>query len=292
MVKLSQPDVFQIKSLVVEKRGQLSVGMGPIGDNIFKLARKLNIKMVFLPIVNSSNSSNSFSALYLKSKESNKDIFFIGLNTYQTYDRQIFSIAHELYHHWTDTTLSVCHLEDERSQHVELKANRFAAEFLLPTETLLQEVGNKTRGEKNLFNFTYLGLLRFIALLHCDYRLPYTAIVRRLFEEEAITQEQFEKLSQEKPRVKDSTYYKVGLSQNKVVFESLNKCTNNMGVDGENLDMMIGFLEGNMITLEELSGDLSLFGKSLSDFELEETIDQEDLEELAELFQGFEEDET
>ncbi|WP_214482958.1 ImmA/IrrE family metallo-endopeptidase [Bacillus sp. SM2101] len=292
MVKLVTHDVFQIKSLVVEKRGQLSVGMGPIGDNIFKLARKLNIKMVFLPIINSSNSSNSFSALYLKSKESTKEIVFIGLNTFQTYDRQIFSIAHELYHHWTDTTLSVCHMDDERSQLVELKANRFAAEFLLPTETLLQEIGNKTCGERNLYDSTYLGLLRFIALLHCDYRLPYTAIVRRLFEEDAITVEQFDKLKQEKPRNEDSTYYKVGLSQNKVIFENLNKRTKNMGVDGENLDMMIGFLEENMITLEELSGDLSLFGKSLSDFELEETVDQEDLKELAELFEGMEEHEA
>lgn len=123
--------IFEIKNLSKKKRNELNVGMGPIGDNIFKISRQLNIKLVFLPIDNTENPSNEFSALYLASKEPSRDIMYIGLNTFQWYDRKIFSIAHELYHHWTGTTLSVCHLNDETSKLVELKANRFASRIFI-----------------------------------------------------------------------------------------------------------------------------------------------------------------
>lgn len=292
MDKLSKEDIFIIKSLAKEKRNALNVGMGPIGDNIFKLARQLNIKLVFLPINNTENPSDDFSALYLKSKEPSSDIVYIGLNTFQRYDRQIFAIAHELYHHWTGTTLSVCHLNDETSELIELKANRFAAEFLLPTDTLLQEIGSRTKGDTNLYDFTYLGLLRFISLIHCDYRLPYKAIIRRLHEIKAIDDKQFAKLSMENARERDSTYYKLGMNHNEEIFEKLNKRTMFVGVDGENLDMMISFLEDDLISKEELAEDLKLFGKSLSDFGLEEEVAQEDIDELNELLKDYEKDEA
>ncbi|WML26258.1 ImmA/IrrE family metallo-endopeptidase [Neobacillus sp. OS1-33] len=292
MNKLDSSDIFTITSLVKEKRNLLNVGMGPIGDNIFKLARKLNIKLVFLPIENTDNPTNGFSALYLESKEPTKNVAFVGLNTFQRYDRQIFAIAHEFYHHWTGTTLTVCHLEDEKSEITELKANRFAAEFLLPTETLLQEIGEKTGGKQNLSDITYLGVLRFIALLHCDYRLPYKAIIRRLFEINAISKTVYEKLCEENAREENGTYYKLGLSQNKEIFEKLNVSTMSTGVDGENFDMMINFLENDVITLEELANDLSLFEKELSDFELEEEVDDNSLEELDDILKDYIDDEA
>lgn len=269
MPKLTEKDIFEIKELVKEKRGQLNIGMVPIGENIFKIARQLNIKLVFLPIDNKDNSNDAFSALYLVSRETNKDITFIGLNTSQRQDRQIFSIAHELYHHWTDTTLSVCHLDDEKSELVELKANRFAAEFLLPSETLIHEIGLKNEGKNNLYNFTYRGLLRFIALLHCDYRLPFKAIVRRLYEINAIDDSQFESLNKEDSRDREGIYYRIGINQEQKVFEKLNERTLTSGVDGENIDLMINLLENDTVTLEELANDLSLFNKTLADFELE-----------------------
>jgi Zn-dependent peptidase ImmA (M78 family) len=288
MPKLTEKDLFEIKELVKEKRGQLNIGMGPIGENIFKIVRQLKIKLVFLPIDNKDNPNDAFSALYLVSRETNKDITFIGLNTSQRQDRQIFSIAHELYHHWTDTTLSVCHLDDEKSELVELKANRFAAEFLLPSETLIHEIGLKNEGKNNLYNFTYRGLLRFSALLHCDYRLPFKAIVRRLYEINAIDDSQFESLNKEDSRDREGIYYRIGINQEQKVFEKLNERTLTTGVDGENIDLMINLLENGTVTLEELANDLSVFNKTLADFELEEDIDQEDLDEMNAFLKEFE----
>ncbi|MGG5252411.1 ImmA/IrrE family metallo-endopeptidase [Neobacillus sp. SM06] len=288
MPKLTDKNIFEIKELVKEKRGQLNIGMGPIGENIFKIARQLNIKLVFLPIDNKDNPDDAFSALYLVSKETNRDISFIGLNTSQRQDRQIFSIAHELYHHWTGTTLSVCHLDDEKSELVELKANRFAAEFLLPYETLFYEIGLKNEGKNNLYNFSYAGLLRFIALLHCDYRLPFKAIVRRLHETKAINETQLELLNKENSRDPEGLYFKIGISQDENVFKKLNEPTFTSGVDGENIDLMINLLENGTVTLEELSEDLSLFDKNLGNFGLEEDVDQEDLDEINAFLKDFE----
>lgn len=288
MPKLNEKDLFEIEKLVKEKRRELNVGMGPIGNNIFKLARQLKIKLVFLPIKNTNDSSNEFSALYLVSKEANKNIVFIGLNTFLRFDRQIFSIAHELYHHWTDTTLFVCHSEDEKSELVELKANRFAAEFLLPTDTLFEEIGKKNNGKKDVLNLSDRGLLRFIALLHCDYRLPYKAIVKRLEEINAISKEQSIFLNKEEYRNGNSTYYKIGLFQDKDVFEKLNTRTKNYGIDGDNIDSMISLLEMGKITVEELSKDLSIFNKRLLDFDLEEEVDITDLDELNGFMKDFE----
>lgn len=288
MHKLTDKDIFEIKELVKEKRIQLQIGMGPIGENIFKIVKQLSIKLVFLPINSAGNDSDEFSALYLLSKENNKDISFIGLNTFQKYDRQIFSISHELYHHWTDTTLSVCHLSDEKSELIELKANRFAAEFLLPSETLLKEVGMKNEGKKNLYNYTHRGLLRFISLLHCDYKLPFRAIVRRLHEDEVINSTQFELLNKEDGRDKTSTYYKIAINQDPIIFKKLNEPTNVFGTDGENMDLMLNLLENDIVTIEELADDLTIFNKSLADFDLEEDINQEDIDELNNLLRGLE----
>lgn len=290
MPKLTTQDTFEIKELVKEKRGQFQIGMGPIGENIFKIVKQLGIKLVFFPIQDEGSNNNEFSALYLLSKENDKDVAFIGINTYQNFDRQIFSVAHELYHHWTDTTLSVCHLSDENSELVELKANRFAAEFLLPSETLLTEVGLKNEGRKNLYNFTDKGLLRFISLLHCDYKLPFRAVVRRLYEDSVINSTQYELLTEENGRDENSAYYKIAINQDSVTFVKLNEQTCIQGTDGENLDLMLNLFENDTVTIEELANDLTIFNKSLADFDLEEEIEQGDIDELQDFLKEFEDE--
>ena len=69
------------------------------------------------------------------SEECGKEFVFIGVNTADYYDRQLFSIAHELYHFITKTPSHLSRIEAEDDK-VEYKANRFAAEFLMPAVTL------------------------------------------------------------------------------------------------------------------------------------------------------------
>ncbi|KAB3527446.1 ImmA/IrrE family metallo-endopeptidase [Alkaliphilus serpentinus] len=72
---------------------------------------------------------------------------------------------------------------------INAKANRFAAEFLLPTETLSTYVKKHNRGNINLDNWNNHALLRLIAQLQIDYQVPYRMIVKRLHEIDSINKQ-------------------------------------------------------------------------------------------------------
>jgi Zn-dependent peptidase ImmA (M78 family) len=283
---LSHKDVYIIGELAKEKRRMFDIGMGPLGDNIFKLIRKIGIYLIYYPIPIDNNQENPFSAVYLSSEQKGEKINFIGLNTQDYYDKQIFALGHELYHYFEKAEIHVCRISDGPQSYPELKANRFAAEFLLPTDKLVSEVQEINNGDIDLKKWKLTALLRFVARLHCEYRLPYKAIVRRLLEIESIDRTQFDKLVMEPVRTKESLYYRIGMNMDATVFELLNTPTHKSGVDGEDLNKILSNFESGLISEAELSKDLFLFGKTLAEFGLEEPIMEKDLEGLDELYIG------
>jgi Zn-dependent peptidase ImmA (M78 family) len=293
---LSTHDVYGIQEMAKEKRRQFDIGMGPLGDNIFLLTRKAGIHLIFLPIPMAEESP--FTGLYLSSQETTERLFYIGLNTADYYDKQIFTLAHELYHHWTEERTNkegvcICRQQDQEIDTTleELKANRFAAEFLLPTDILEKEIKEKNEGQLALKQWKYNALLRFIARLHGDYHLPYKAIVRRLYEIHAITDEQLELLWNEPARFKESAYYKLGILHHADMFRKLNTITHEFGVDGENIDQVLRVFEDEQVSLEELAEDLYVFNKNLSDVNLQPEVDPHDLEEWNDLLSDLEDGE-
>ena len=86
--------------------------------------------------IKSDGEKPAFSAALIYSTEGNKELAFIGLNTADYFDKQIFAIAHELYHFYTKTGSHLSRSSEEVDNLVETEANRFAAEFLLPENTL------------------------------------------------------------------------------------------------------------------------------------------------------------
>jgi Zn-dependent peptidase ImmA (M78 family) len=287
---LSPKDIYDIKEMAKAKRREYDIGMGPLGDNIFKLIRKEGIHLILLPI--ETAEPYPFQGLYLSSKEHQENLIYIGLNTIDYYDKQIFTIAHELFHHWEHRRdYYVCRHTEGSDGIEEQKANRFAAEFLLPSDILESEIKSKNNGETSIKEWKYNALLRFIARIHCDYHLPYKAIVRRLQEIQAIIDEQAEMLRGESVRHDQTTYFKLGLNQNADMFRKLNTATKDVGIDGENLNQMIDVFEAEGVSLAELSEDLILFNKTLVDFNLEQEVDPDDLEELKMLIAEIKTDE-
>ena len=291
-IALTAKDIFDIEEFAKEKRRNFDIGMLPIGDNIFKLIRKEKIYLISYPVEIEDDRENNFSAIYvcLNAEES---MSFIGLNTADYYDKQIFALAHELYHHFERCQLHVCRLSDEEQNYQELKANRFAAEFLLPTDKLEIEIKGVNSGEVKLDKWKHSAILRFIARLHCEYRLPYKAIVRRLEEIGAISKQQYDALFTENAREQGSDYYSVGLTMNANVFQMLNQKTQRMGVEGTDLEDLIRNYEDEFISLSELKKALNLFNKKPSDFGIEEENQAvDDLEDLMEYLEGTEDDEA
>ncbi len=280
LVSLEKSDLFSIAELAKDKRRHFDVGMLPIGDNIFKLIRKEGIYLICSPVEIDISRDNNFSAIYVRLPESFNGMSFIGLNTADYIDKQIFALAHELYHHYEKSPLHVSRLSDDELNLRELRANRFAAEFLLPTEKLETEIKDVNNGDSELKHWKPLALLRLIARLQCEYKLPYKAIVKRLLEIRSIDNGQYEDLLVQEARDKNSSYFHIGCSTNEEVFKMLNTKTFKSGVDANELEKILLNYEDNIISISELAETLAIFNKTLSDFGLEEEVDKKDLEEL------------
>lgn len=284
---LTVEDQYNIEEVAKEKRRVLELGMGPLGDNLFKVIRTLGIQLIQIPFQNEfEDSKDPLAALYLSSREDDGyTICFIGLNTSEYYDKQIFALAHELYHHFESRdSLIICRGLDSVDEVRELKANRFAAEFLLPSEKLVHEIKEKNRGKLILDSWSTNSLLRLIAEIHCDYRLPYKAIVRRLIEIEAISVARYDDLIKIDARNPEGIYSVLGINTNEQIFRELNTRTNKFGIEGESLGKLVANFEEGIVSLGELSDDLSLFGKSLEDYKLMEEAVLED-EDFSLLFE-------
>jgi Zn-dependent peptidase ImmA (M78 family) len=172
----------------------------------------------------------------------------------------------------------------------EYKANRFAAELLLPTESLKREVQKKNKGQVSIVNWKHQSLLRFIARLHCEYKLPFKAIVKRLYEIEAIDEKKYQVLYSENTRQKDTLYQKIGLTIDNGVFTLLNNRTMKVSVDTRFLDVIITNFEKDIISEGELVKDLTLFDKKLEDFGLIEEVNESGWLEMQDLLKELEDE--
>ncbi len=276
---LDQKDIYEVQENVKRIKGNFN------GD-IKKFAREENTILMYLPI-DSKDTSLSFSSVYMYLKKD--DMHFIGINSSDYYDNQLFAIAHELYHHYEKDEvmhLSRISLDNEENNKREARANRFAAELLLQEEDLKSEIKKINNYNIDMNSCTKEKIYRLIAKLHCEYKLPYKAIVRRLKEIDAINEENYNLLYAIDPRKEGSKYYNIGVNIDKDVFNKLNLKTNEYGIDGTDLEDIIGNYENGFIDISELIEDLSKFNKDISDFGYEDEleVEEEDLEEFESLF--------
>ena len=278
---LDKIQIDNIKRLAEEKRRELGfIGDTPIANDIFTILEKLNILLLEYPI-KSENKKPAFSAALMYSKESDKDFVFIGLNTADYFYKQIFAIAHELYHFYTNTGSHLSRLEEEKNNTTEIKANRFAAEFLLPEKTLKRIILDEFK-MSSLEKIKTNTLLRFIARLQCAWWLPYKSLVKRLEEIDAISNEQYKLLYSVDER--NGEYTRIGKAINEDVFIKLNSITKNIGTSPKDIEVIIRNFEDDIIDEDKFIEALSLFGKKPEEFGYEINISEEDYNEFNEFF--------
>jgi len=289
-VKLNEVQIDEIRKLAGEKRLSLGfVGETPIANDIFTILDRLDIMLLEYPI-ESEGDRPAFSAAIMYSEEGDKKLTFIGLNTADFYDKQIFAIAHELYHYYTKSGSHLSRPEDEDNSLIEVKANRFAAEFLLP-ETVLESIVLDEFKTSSLEKIQHKALLRFIARLHCTWWLPYRSLVRRLHEIGAISSEQYAELYSIDERDLQGEYGKAGLATNKDEFLKLNQPTKNIGTSPNEIEIIIRNFEDNLIDEDKFAETLSLFNRTPDEFGYEIKVSQEDIDELDAFFSGEDDDE-
>ena len=280
---LDDLQIEEIRKLAETKRRSLGfIGETPLANDIFVILENLDIILLEYPI-ESANERPAFSAALIYSEDGDEKLGFLGLNTADYYDNQIFAIAHELYHYFTKSESHLSRLQEELSDPVESKANRFAAEFLLP-EYVLKRIILHDFKIPSLETIQLKTILRFIARLHCTWWLPYRSLVRRLYEAKAINSAQFDLLYSINERDEESDYYRTGLATDKYIFSKLNQPTRNIGTSPERIETIIRNFEDDLIDEDQLTEILSLFNKTPGEFGYEVEICEDDLSELDTLF--------
>lgn len=289
-IALNDIQIEKIRKLAEEKRRTLGfVGETPIANDIFTILENMSILLLEYPI-QSESEKPAFSAALMYSTVSDKELVFIGLNTADFFDKQVFAIAHELYHFYTKTGSHLSRLSEEENSLVEVEANRFAAEFLLPESTLKSIVLDEFKAP-SLQKIHIKTLLRFIARLQCTWWLPYRSLVKRLREIEAISDKQYKQLYDVDERNMNSEYGRMGKAINKEVFVKLNTVTNHVGTSPKDIEIIIRNFEDNIIDEDKFINSLSIFDKKPDDFGYKIEVSIEDIDEFEEFFNGEVDDE-
>lgn len=290
-VELNEYQLDEIRTLTRDTRQSLGfIGETPIANDIFTILNQLEIILLEYPI-DSDGDRPAFSAAIMYSEEGNKTLTFIGLNTADYFDKQIFAIAHELYHFYTKSGSHLSRIEDdEKNTLIEAMANRFAAEFLLPAY-ILKSIVIKQFKRSSISDIPHKTLLRFIARVQTAWWLPYRSIVKRLLEINAISQEQYHALYAIDERDPDGEYGKIGHAINKETFLKLNSRTRNTGTAANEIEIIIRNFEDNLIDEDKFAETLSLFNRTPGEFGYEVKVSDDDIDELESFFGTGDDDE-
>ena len=174
--QLSVKDLALIKNLATEERS--FYGKAPIGRDIFPFINlKENLKIINYDFDNHAPKLDAMIFKYPNSKYT-----WIVINKNRPLIYQIFAIAHEYYHFKKDIPngLNGISCDFDSTNLREIKANRFAAEFLLPNEAVKEAVNNIIIRDGKFDNSNYLEIVLDLSSRYC---VPFNVIFLKLKEE-------------------------------------------------------------------------------------------------------------
>ena len=253
----------------------------PVGKNIEHFLDALNITLIRLPVDSNNTAENKetqhrpFQGMSVKLDKGGQQNHYIVINTNNYYDDQIFYIAHELYHYLengsTDISRKIWETHDIREE----KADYFAAELLLP-ENRLKEAFMDEFGSSNGSDESDKTMMRFIALMQCEWFVPYKAIIRRMEECSLSTDKMRSHLYCDiDERDQNGEYWRIANAIDEASFKILNTITMAKGTDPKSLDIILRNYDDELIDIDEAEDCLKLFDKKLEDYgyEAEELSD-------------------
>lgn len=270
MARPECPDQASRKNIelkVKEKRSCIGGMDLPVANNLLAYCESLGLHIIQAPVSSSKeNITPQFSALYHLSRTGGEEHHFIGLNTADYYDRQLFALAHELYHyfyHPTDTSEYRICLTDDFTNKDDVEANYFASEFLLPSSRLISLIQEWFGGTLPKDNVS--AMLRFIARIHLVWWIPYKSIVRKLLENSLIDETLFNRLYEVDTRSPEGQYFKIASSIDKQALCLLNSRTSMLSLDAASLETIISNYLKGITEAEDLVETLKMFGKKSED---------------------------
>ena len=180
---LTGREIGDIQDKANQNLGQYRKTNQILREDIFNILEK-NSKVLYYPY-----NDDEVCAFIVRRKGK----FFTVINTQIPLEKQIFAAAHELYHLWYSKVDKwdllhnmIVENQIESNESIskeEAKANRFAAEFLVPKTLLINEIDARRLKKDKLEVKDIIGLMDV-------FLMPYKTIVRRLFEIDLISEEQ------------------------------------------------------------------------------------------------------
>lgn len=262
-VELTIKEISEIKQLAKDTRKSFGVNDEvPIANDMKMLLDRQGIYLCEYPFENNSK----IDAEIVRFETVDKPLIFIGLNSSLYYDEQIFALAHEIFHFKTKSGKAYSLEKDDEYARTEKKADRFAAELLLPETVLRTYVINEFSNE-SISDDNVLRILRFIANLQVVWWLPYKSIVLRLREEKLIDEELFNKLYEDfDVRDENSEYYTILKAIDKNAAIRLNNPTGNLTVSNEVIRTILKNYDDEYISEDEFVELLGVFKLEPSDY--------------------------
>lgn len=173
--ELTNAELADVKEKVAAKLGVCKKQNDIIGSQIFSIL-SLYARVIYYPL--GKDVVWGFTRIKGSTDDFKEHKPFAAINSSIPQDCQIFAAAHELYHIWFDNKVDVvpANIMDETTDdRNELKANRFAAEFLVEEELLRKELRMYSIDCANI-------LLKDILNLATLFSVPYRTMVKRLYE--------------------------------------------------------------------------------------------------------------
>ncbi len=178
---LSKEEIELLKNRARNSRAIYGLNT-PIGTNIFSFLEQKG-DIVF-QLQDFKKSDLDAMIIKYSSKSLKK---YIVINSDKPLINHIFAAAHELYHYsysFIENQLDSFVCSFSKNEKEEIKANRFAAEFLLPEEALRNELKTFLQFSEGKFQTTPLyRQIAFCFVLVAKYCLPLKAVLYRLKEE-------------------------------------------------------------------------------------------------------------
>ena len=173
--ELTESEIAEIREQSVAKLGICKKQNDIIGQQIFSILG-LYARALYYPL--GEESVWGFTRIVGTNERESAGKPFVAINSSIPIDCQVFAAAHELYHIWFDEKAEIVPanvIDESATDRNELKANRFAAEFLVDQDLLLKEL--KTYSI-SLDSITIKDILHLSAL----FTVPYRTMVKRLWE--------------------------------------------------------------------------------------------------------------
>ena len=174
-LELTEAEALKVKDYAASKLGVCRKMNDIIGTQIFQIL-SLHARVIYYPL--GKESVWGFTRIKGARGGGQSQKPFVVINSSIPIDCQVFAAAHELYHIWEDDKVDVVPayvMDDETGDRNELKANRFAAEFLVEEELLIKELRTYGIASDNIS-------LKDILILSELFCVPYRTMVKRLFE--------------------------------------------------------------------------------------------------------------